>query len=251
MTTRDMTRKGPRQPNSTESSSSEETGPLKLPRDVLELGRHLVRELGYEDQRDTLGRRMAHHLAELITKAEDGATAAERLRARKNATETTLKIWEHRASLPGSAYPLAPYKDVLKVLDRLRPNDNPFRHFGPPDETKREQLAADLFDGLSRLIIALLLMKVTPSEEPTKVDDTAIEALSETEQQVWTALQQWSELFALTSERSGRARKGKRGSGGATVNLNEAAVSLIDSIMPTLVELRSELQKVGRQPKNH
>ena len=94
-------------------------------------------------------------------------------------------------------------------------------------------------------------MKVTPSEEPTRADDAAIEALSETEQQVWTALQQWSELFALTSERSGRTRKGKRGSGGATVNLNEAAVSLIDSIMPTLVELRSELQKVGRQPKNH
>jgi hypothetical protein len=118
-----------------------------------------VRELGFEDGVDTLGRWMAHHLAELIDEAENGAPAAERLRARKNATETILKIWEHRASLPLSAYPLAPYKDVLKVLDRLWPNDNPFRRFGPPAETKREQLAADLFDGLSRLIIALLLMK--------------------------------------------------------------------------------------------
>jgi hypothetical protein len=39
---------------------------------------------------------------------------------------------------------LAPYKDVLKVLDRLRPDDNPFRYFGHHAETKREQLAAEV-----------------------------------------------------------------------------------------------------------
>jgi hypothetical protein len=217
----------------------------------LELGRHLVHELGLEDRRDTLGRWMAHHLAELITKAESGATGTERVWARKNATETILKIWEHRASLPGNAYPLAPYKDILKVLDRLRPADNPFRYFGPPAETKRERLAADLFDSLSRLIIALLLMKLPPGEESTQVDAAAIEALSETERHVLTALQQWGELFTSTDKSTGRTRKGKRGSGGATVNLNEAAVSLVKSIMTTLVELRSELQEAGAQPVNH
>jgi hypothetical protein len=208
-----------------------------------------VRELGYEDQRDTLGRWMAHHLAELIDKAENGATATERLRARKNAMETTLKIWERRASLPGNAYPLAPYKDILKVLDRLRPGDNPFRYFGPP-ETKREQLAADLFDGLSRLIIALWLMKLPPEEGATKVDTAAIEALSETERHVLTALQQWSELFVSTPKGSGRTRRGKKGEV-AKVNLDAAAVSLIESITTTLVELRSELQEAGGQPVNH
>jgi hypothetical protein len=225
-------------------------GPSKPPKDVLGLGRHLVRELGFEDGVDTRGRWMAHHLAELIDKAENGVTAAERLRARKSATETILKIWEHRASLLGKAYPLAPYKEVLKVLDLLRPDDNPFRYFGPPAETRREQLAADLFDGLSRLIIALLLMKVPPGEESAKVDAAALEALSETEQHVLRALQQWGELFASTPESSGRTRKSKRG-GAATVNLDEAAVSLIDSIMTTLVELRSELQGAGQQPMNH
>ena len=208
-------------------------------------------ELDYEDQRDTLGRWMAHHLAELMDKAENGATATERLRARKNATETILKIWEHRASLPGNAYPLAPYKDILKVLDRLRPNDNPFRHFGPPAETKRDQHAADLFDGLTRLVIALLLMKLPSGEGATKVNAAAIEALTETERHVLTALQQWGELFTSTDKSTGRTRKGKRGSGGATVNLNEAAVSMVKRIMTTLVELRSELQEAGGEPVNH
>jgi hypothetical protein len=216
----------------------------------LGLGQHLVRELGFEHGVDTLGRWMAHHLAELIDKAENGVTAAERSRARKNTAETILKIWEHRATLPREAYPLAPYKELLKVLDRLRPDDNPFRYFGPPAETRREQLAANLFDSLSRLIIALLLMKVSDLEEAVKVDNAVVDALSETEQRVLTAIQQWSDLFAPLPKSSRRTRKSKQG-GGARVNLNKAAVSLIDSITTTLAELRSELQVPGRQLVNH
>jgi hypothetical protein len=225
-------------------------GPSKPPKDVLGLGQHLVRELDFEDGVDTLGRWMAHYLAELIDKAENGGTAAKRLRAHKSATETILKIWEHRTSLPGKAYPLAPYKDVLKVLDLLRPDDNPFRYFGHPAETKRAQLAADLFDGLSRLIIVLLWMKVPLGEESAEVHTTASDALSEAEQHVLTALQQWGELFVSTSKSSGRTRKGKKGAA-AKVNLDDAAISLIDSITTTLVELRSELQKPDRQSVDH
>jgi hypothetical protein len=210
-----------------------------------------VRELGFEDRVDTLERWMAHHLAELIDTAESGVTATERLKARRSATETILKIWEHRTSLPGKAYPLAPYKDVLKVLDRLWPGNNPFRYFSRYTETKREQHTADLFDRLSRLIITLLLMKLSSNEEFTKVDDAAIEALSETEQHVLEALQQWGGLFAPESGSSGRTRKSKGDGGVAHVNLEEAALQLIDTTMTTLGELRSELQGVDRQPTEH
>src|SRR3990170_1610166 len=152
MTIRDMTRKRPRKLDSTGLSSSEEMGPLKPPKDVLGLGRHLVRELGFEGQRDTLARWMAHHLAELIDKAEKGATAAQRLRARKSAAEAILRVWAHRASLPGNAYPLASYKDALKILPLLHPKVNPFWHLGRQGKRGRDQLAGALFDGLSRLV---------------------------------------------------------------------------------------------------
>jgi hypothetical protein len=79
----------------------------------------------------------------------------------------------------------------------------------------------------------------------------AIEALSEAEQHVLTALQQWGELFAPTPKISGRTRKSKRDGDAAKVNLDEAAVSMIDSITTTLVELRGELQKTDRQPADH
>jgi hypothetical protein len=242
MTIRDLTQKKLRRSDSTESSSSEAMELSKPPKDVLELGRHLVRELGFEDGVDTLGRWMSHHVAELIDKAENGVTAAERVRARKLATETILKIWDHRASLPANTYPLAPYKDVLKVLDRLQSNNNPFRYINRYGETKRAQCTADLFDSLSRLIIALLLMEIPSGEGSVSVETPASEALSETEQQVLTAIQRWDELFEPTSESVGGTRE-QEASDNVRVNLDEAAIQLIDRITTTLTELRSKLQK--------
>ena len=129
MATQDMTKKKKRKLNSIELFSSEEMELSRPPKDVLGLGRHLVRELDFDDG-DTLGRWMAHHLAELIHEAENGANGEIRSKVRKEATETILNIWRHRASLPGKAYPLALYKDVLQVLGRLRPTENPFPYFG-------------------------------------------------------------------------------------------------------------------------
>ena len=248
MNTRDMTRKKQRRRDSIRLSSSGEIGQSKPPKDVLGLGRHLVSELGVEEGVDTLQRWMAHHLAELIDKAENGSTAAERIKARKSAAETILKVWKHRALLPGKAYPLASYQDVLKVLDLLRPGDNPFRYFGRHAEKKRDQLAVTLFDRLSRLIIALLLMKVAPDGRSTDVRSTAIKALSKTERHVMRALQQWGELFVSTEKRSGRARNSKRDGGATSVNLNEEALRLISDITSTLGELQSDLHEVATSP---
>ena len=86
MNTRDITKKKRKSRDSTGSSSSEKTESSKPPKDVLGLGQHLVRELGFDDQRDTLGRWMAHHVAELINDAKKGSTAAARSTARKTAT---------------------------------------------------------------------------------------------------------------------------------------------------------------------
>lgn len=215
--------------------------PSKPPKDVLGLGLHLVRELGFEDGVDTLGRWMAHHVAELIKEVENARTTVERAKARKGAAETILKIWAHRASLPDKAYPLSSYKEILKVLELLRPDDNPFKHFGRNPDAKRDELAATLFDRLSRLIIALLLMKVPSRARSRDVGTTATKALSETEHHVLTALQRWDAVFVLASKSSRRAQKNKS-SEAKKVNLNEAALGLLDGITSTLSDLRTELQ---------
>ena len=248
MTILTMTRKRQRRRDSTGSSASREMEPSKPPKDVLDLGRYLVRELEIEDSVDTLGRWMAHHLAELIDQAENAKTVAGRAKARKQAVATILKVWEHRKSLPGKAYPLMPYEDVLAVLARLRPDNNPFRYRGYDAKTRIEQYAADLFDSLTRLIIALIFRKLPPQVWSEKVDVAAIKALSKPEQYMLVSLYQWGELFTITGQNNQRPERRKKKSTPEKVNLDEVAIQLIDDVTTTLAELRKEIQTTGSKP---
>jgi hypothetical protein len=186
---------------------------------------------------------MAHHLAELISVAENGATLEERSKAQADATETILRIWKHRTTLPGKAYPLAAYQEVLQVLDRLRPDDNPFKYFGHHLEARREQLAAIIFDNLIRLIIALLLKRVPTDTGVPGEGEVAVEALDETEQRIFHALQHWAELIKSADQKPTRARRRRESRSQSPVNLDEVAVQLIDNITETLSVLRSEILK--------
>lgn len=216
--------------------------PSKAPKDVLGLGRHLVRELGIEDRNNTLGRWMAHYLAELIDTSENGSTAEDRIQAQARATETILKIWEHRTSLPRNAYPLARYADILQVLQRLRPDDNPWAYLHPDSQARREHLAASLFDRLTRLIIVLLWSRMPADIGDEAAEAAAVDALSETEQHVLRSLETWYEFFQTTQENSGRTQTSKKQSKEPEKTLDAMAVELIDGIGITLTKLRNELE---------
>lgn len=202
----------------------------------------MVRELDLEDGVDTLAKWMAHHVAELIRDSETLPTAEKRAEAGKRAVETILKIWEHRESLPSYAYPLARYNEVLRVLDRFQLGENPFRNYGQDIGTRTDQLAAILFNNLSRLIMVLLLTKLkTIRTEP--LDDDVFQALSEEEQRVWTTFLQWNELFEASPKRSTRKPKKKRVEAkGVEIDFSKIAIELLDAITATLADLKGELQ---------
>lgn len=220
-------------------------GQSKMPKDVLELGKYLVRELGYEDGVDTLGRWMSHHLAELINNAERATTAYDRERTQKSAIETILRIWNHRASLPGKVYPLESYKDTLKMLDLLKPDSNPFSPFWYHDGTKVDQLAANLFDGLTRIIIAILLVKIKPQKRFVEVDPVVFDALNEVEKHVLTSLQEWGSLLEVEGEKrtTTRTKKNKEQVGCDNISLYNIMLKLIEETITSLEELRTEIQK--------
>ena len=110
----------------TGSTASKPTVPSRRQTEVLELGKHLVSELGLEDSNDTLGRLMAHHVAELIKATKEVKGKAARAVAEERAVVTILKLWEHRVALPGQAYPLAQFKAILELLSKLTPDANPW-----------------------------------------------------------------------------------------------------------------------------
>ena len=87
-----------------ESSFLSQMEPCAYSKDVVELGRQIVKELGLEPSVDTLGRWMAHHLAELLNRAEN-APDEEKDAARRECSDLIVELWIHRASLPTNRRP--------------------------------------------------------------------------------------------------------------------------------------------------
>jgi len=214
--------------------------------DVLALGEHLVTELGIEERGDTLSRWMAHHVAELIEQAGSEPPGRKRAQAQKQAAETILKLWEQREHLPHRAYPLAPYKDLLRILDVLQPNNNPYRFssLSPIDQN-----AALLFDRLSRLIILLLLIHWQDVRQPEKISAAGVNAMNDEEKQIYARLNDWLAVLQVPHKDSRKRKRDKkvtrtpRSEKAEAKARRESIVQFIDDCTRTLAELRSEITK--------
>lgn len=179
-----LKKKRGRQPT-TDYFSSSDPDNSREPNKVLALGEKIVRELELTDGVDTLGKWMAHHLASLIedAKVSDGAQTA----ARQEAVDLIFRLWEHRASMPGTADPMSALNGAIGVLDRIGPNSSPFyRH----SQDMLERDLASLFDGLRKLVAHGVILVAGQKEIPEYTVDT-FEHLAEEEQQFIIALGGW------------------------------------------------------------
>lgn len=84
---------------------------------IIKLGEKLVEELS-SDRVDTLGRWMAHYIAERIAEAES-APASGKKQLKDACAEEILKIWAHRKELPGGFRPFNDFEPVLRTLQSL------------------------------------------------------------------------------------------------------------------------------------
>jgi hypothetical protein len=74
-----------------------------------------VRELGFADRVDTLGRWMAHRIAELMEQADQAQDEREREAARRECADLILRLWAHRADRPHGS-PLANIAAFLQAF---------------------------------------------------------------------------------------------------------------------------------------
>ena len=95
---------------------------------TLELGRKLTKELGLDQSVDTLGRWMAHYIAELIQDAEK-ATVEERPVKMRACCDAILNLWKHQHTLPNGKRPFEELEPLLRTLESLDPADNTPRYF--------------------------------------------------------------------------------------------------------------------------
>ena len=163
------------------SCSSGETVKSKPAKDVLELGTHLVRELGIDD-RDTLGRWLSHHIAELLERVESAPTSEERARAEAAATEAILKVWSNRLALPGRANPFGKYKRVLETLLLLKPEATELYLW---QLSLERPLVVRLFQRILRLVSGVLALQLPINAGEAAENEKAItEFLEEDEKNV-------------------------------------------------------------------
>ena len=81
-----------------------------------------------ESSTDTLGRWMAHYVADLMDAAEN-APSAQTEAARDRCCDAILKLWAHRAGLPDGKRPFEDLEPIMRALESLDPeNDTPRYH---------------------------------------------------------------------------------------------------------------------------
>jgi len=129
---------------------------------IMALGKKLVTEQGFDGSVDTLGRWMAHHIAELIHDSES-ASSDDRIAKMVNVREAVLALWKHRHVLPSGRSPFAGMEPIFNALESLDPSTPHFRYFSPsrapglgdrePDEVQKYVEMAKTIDQASKTII--------------------------------------------------------------------------------------------------
>lgn len=104
---------------------------------VLELGKKLTQELDLDKSVDTLGRWMAHYIAELMQEAEQ-AVEEERIEKRRVCAEAILSLWKHRAGLAEHSTPLSEFRPLLEFLRDLNPKSTRPCYSDPSEKITEE-----------------------------------------------------------------------------------------------------------------
>lgn len=199
---------------------------------MLVLGHHLATELGFSGSCDTLGKWMSHHLAEMIDRVEREENAEKREKYQQQTVELILKIWEHRGSLDGDAYPLARFKGIIDSLSILSPEANVWERnrLG-----KYESLAADSFSMVVDLYRTLHFIEFVSLKS---VRDKKIppSVLSDEEQETYDFLTSWAE-----KEIDFRSSETFSPDKTEFENASDRVCDFIDKFCVKLSELKSEL----------
>lgn len=148
--------------------------------DALQLGNHLVRELGAEGQRDTLALWLSHHLAGILKEVEAGSASAS------DAITLILKLWDHRRTLPGRSWPLAELSPLIDVLSGLRADANPWRYA----RNANSQRLAAIHDDFILLMIASLMLSDSKLTE-FEITPDVLACLDPEEREIASAVRAW------------------------------------------------------------
>jgi hypothetical protein len=122
----------------------------------LDLGKLIVRELAVDRDGDTLGRWMAHYIAQLLEEAEAAADQTTRREIEAAAAEIVTKLWTHRGEFQNRINPLSDLRPIIDVLRSLDPDQSSWTLRYKLDSGSPIQ---GLYDTFQRLIISMIALQ--------------------------------------------------------------------------------------------
>lgn len=188
---------------------------------------------------------MAHHLAELMTRADKAIDSRGRAAAKGQAVKTILRIWQHRAA-SDRINPLGDLRPVLSVLRTLAEEAPPWVYLSG---SARRDAGRRVYDLLRRLTICLSLLGLSDIQALRRGLMRARRTTthqSQEEREVVAHLSLWLDLGGSKGARGQRAsRRGAKDSGQHIKHSDLLAIThrLIEETRTALRELTEELQR--------
>lgn len=211
-----------------------------MPSEVLRLGALIVHELDIDKGNDTLGRWMAHHLAELITEGKN-ADGDDGIEIRDRIVDLILRVWSHRRSFPRRKYPLSDLEELASLLWRLRPEASPF---GRLDSNENEDVLANVFRRFQRVVVYGILLISGIKTVPEKVEDFE-PYLDEHELELIQNVGRWVEAFNTDKTRDVQLEFLSDATSVADISSGQAEVSEeLDMQLVTKRLLGAEIEEV-------
>lgn len=131
------------------------------------------------ERTDTLGRWMAHHLADRMLSLKQ-KTGSDRHRGEAEVAGLILHLWSHRRNFSGDTYPLAEVDEIEATLAKLGPNRRPWGYFNVFDpgaepskgelETSAALKSALLIDQLAGDLVHTLVKRAATLTEAKNAD---------------------------------------------------------------------------------
>lgn len=131
---------------------------------------------------------MSHYLTEMMERVEREENEEKKEKYQQQTVELILKIWEHRSSLNGHAYPLARFKGIIDSLSILSPEANVWER---NKLGRYESLAADGFSMIVNLYRTLHFIEFV-SLKSVRKKQIPPSVLTDEEQEIYNFLVSWA-----------------------------------------------------------
>lgn len=155
------------------------------------MGKRIEEELRINNEIDTLGRWMAHYIAELKLDAETEKDKSKKAKAKKECASFILKLWKHRECMPRHIRPLGKVEKILEGICALQEEPQSWKRVVSDEKWVKFADRAQLISKNIVSVAVLMAIAETQFSSTKRWLDENSDALSRDETKIIESLDAW------------------------------------------------------------